>query len=295
MEPHYQALVKAVRQISSLPPGPAPPVPLPPPPSSKRFTRLLPILAGVAALLVALGIVASLYWEPPNPTPLESLRPPPKTSHLTPPQEVIGRTNPAVPASGNWAGFSETGTTVCSPGSFVTSIQGFKSDTQGTHEEPKGLHHFLSELRYACGDSEGWEVEIGKTNPAVPGVASWAGFSGTGTTVCPPSSFVTSIQGFKSDTQGTHEEPKGLHAFISELRYVCRAPDGSVVQIGKTNPKVPDSGSWTGTPAPPGFSGTGTTDCPQGKFINSIQGFKSDPQDGPLEHNFISELRYTCA
>jgi TIR domain len=110
MEPHYQALVKAVRQISSLPPGLAPPVPLPPPPSSKRFTRLLPILAGVAALLVASGIVASLYWEPPNPTPLESLPPPPKTSHLTPPQEVIGRTNPAVPASGNWAGFSETGT-----------------------------------------------------------------------------------------------------------------------------------------------------------------------------------------
>src|SRR5262245_24221341 len=39
-------------------------------------------------------------------------------------------------------------------------------------------------------------VLVGALDDAVPRTGSWGGFSGTGTTVCPPGSFVASIQGF---------------------------------------------------------------------------------------------------
>jgi hypothetical protein len=62
MEPHYDQLAKALRQIP--PPPPTPPPPPPPPPT---FSRHLPVFA---ALALALGVGAAWHFFGRSPTPL---------------------------------------------------------------------------------------------------------------------------------------------------------------------------------------------------------------------------------
>lgn len=191
--------------------------------------------------------------------------------------DTIGTTYSEMPLQGSWPGFSGTGMSECPAGSFVTGIQGFKSDGRRAHtvDDP------ISELRYLCGAADGRTTLIGKTFAGIPDSGSFEGFSGTGMVACPIGMFVSAIQGFKSDTLGPHvvQHP------ISELRYTCADGRGRT-SIGKTYGDLPDKGSF------PGFSGTGSTLCPADQFVVGIQGFKAG--DAPDVRSPISELRYVC-
>src|SRR5262249_55196925 len=124
-----------------------------------------------------------------------------------------------VPDAASWDGFSGTADmngplARCPAGSFVSGIQGFKSDNQGLPHTP---HHFISEIRYTCVTAAGATTGVRKSFDGVPDAASWDGFSGTADmngplARCPAGSFVSGIQGFKSDNQGLPHTP---HHFIS--------------------------------------------------------------------------------
>jgi hypothetical protein len=142
--------------------------------------------------------------------------------------------------------------------------------------------------------------QVRKTFAGVPSSGGWRDFSATAdlngsVAQCPAGSFVTGIQGFKSDRQSA----PGQHIaadYISELRFGCFNAAGDAVGVRKTFEHVPDGGSWSE------FSGTANMNgslarCPVGSFVSGIEALKAARQirPGPIRttapDDYISELR----
>jgi hypothetical protein len=204
-------------------------------------------------------------------------------------QEAIRTTDAKVPRAGSWPGFSGTlnlnsPVVECPAGYFVSAIQGFKFGGSTTPETP------LSELRYACHSDRKKGFAVRQTSNAVPREGSWPGFSGTRdlgsrTAKCPDDHFVTAIQGFRVSASPNSQMP------LSELRYTCRSRAGNTA-IRRLDTAVPRSRSW------PGFQGTldlnhEVVRCPNGYYVNAIQGFKLAQRISPQSPLFA--LRYSCA
>lgn len=212
------------------------------------------------------------------------------------PNANIGRTDEGVPDRGTMVDFSGTAVgalSTCPKGSFVTQIQGFKSDRLGSHVPS----HPIAQLRFSCKTVKGKTVFIGRTSRAVPKTGRWSGFSGTyqgGPGACPSGSFVRSIQAFKAKQYARHNNERPIAA----IRFECARPDGRLVKIGISEPGMPRRGGWGG------FSGTlagGLGRCPAGSFVYAIQAFKADTAKGfaigsgdPRAHDPIAALRFPC-